>query len=193
MPGPPGAHDRAGWALRVGYFRRKAESGIIGAVDPQDFGRLFDEYAEPLFAFLVYRTGSRVLAEDLVSDTFERALHSRRRFDRRKGSEKNWIYAIALNLYRDHARRQGVEQRALERVASDGRGAGEDDNLTAVERSDELQRALERLGDDEREALALRFGADLTLREAAHVLGQKEDAVAKRVQRALAKLREDLG
>jgi RNA polymerase sigma-70 factor, ECF subfamily len=157
-----------------------------------DFERIFNENAQGLFAFLVYRTGSRTLAEDLVADTFERALRSRRRFDRRKGSEKSWIYTIAVNLYRDQARRDAVERRALERVGSDRRGAFEDQNLAAVERSDELNSALERLGAEERETLALRFGADLTVREVARVLGKKEDAVGKRIQRALEKLRDDL-
>jgi DNA-directed RNA polymerase specialized sigma24 family protein len=66
------------------------------------FERLFEAQAEPLFAFLVYRTGDRQLAEDLVADTFERVLRARARFDPRRGSEKNWVYAIALNLVRVH-------------------------------------------------------------------------------------------
>ena len=62
-----------------------------------EFERLYAEHAQPLFGFLVYRTGDRALAEDLVADTFERALRARRRFDRRRGSQKTWLYAIALN------------------------------------------------------------------------------------------------
>ena len=40
----------------------------------RDFERLFAEHAAPLFGFLVYRTGDRALAEDLLADAFERAL-----------------------------------------------------------------------------------------------------------------------
>lgn len=158
----------------------------------EDFGRLFDEYAEPLFAFLVYRTGNRALAEDLVADTFERVLRSRNRFNPRKGSEKSWIYTIALNLHRDQARRQGVEQRALEQVAADGGRSVEVTGIATIDDSQGLQLALARLSDSEREVIALRFGADLTVREMARVLGQKEDAVQKRIQRTLTKLREEL-
>jgi RNA polymerase sigma-70 factor (ECF subfamily) len=158
-----------------------------------DFNRLFDEHADGLFAFLVYRTGNRPLAEDLVAETFERALTARRRFDPRKGSEKTWVYAIALNLLRDHGRRKTVEQRALERVSTEGRAVSGDSALTALEQSDELHRALARLGEQEREAVALRFGADLTLRQIARALGEREDAIRKRISRALVKLREELG
>lgn len=57
----------------------------------RDLERLFDEHAQPLFGFLAYRTADRALAEDLVADTFERALRARRGFDRRKASEKTWV------------------------------------------------------------------------------------------------------
>src|SRR6476620_12317984 len=80
------------------------------------FERLYAEHAQALYGFLSYRTGERLLAEDLLADTFERALRGRRRFDRRKASEKTWLYTIALNCLRDHVRRRGAESRALERV-----------------------------------------------------------------------------
>ena len=70
------------------------------------FERLFEEHAGRLFSFLVYRTGNRALAEDLLSETFERVMRSRQRFDPRRGSERRWLYTIALNLLRDQARRQ---------------------------------------------------------------------------------------
>ena len=81
-----------------------------------EFERLYEAEAQGLFGFLAYRTGDRALAEDLLADTFERALRARRGFDRRRGSAKTWLYAIALNLLRDHARRAAAEGRALERA-----------------------------------------------------------------------------
>src|SRR5215218_7950006 len=76
-----------------------------------DFDRLYRREAQALYGFLAYRTGDRALAEDLLADTFERALRSRRRYDRRRGSAKTWLYAIALNLLRDHARRAAAPRR----------------------------------------------------------------------------------
>jgi RNA polymerase sigma factor (sigma-70 family) len=161
-----------------------------------DFERLYSEHAEPLFAYLAYRTGDRTRAEDLLADTFERVLRARRRFDRRRGSEKTWIYSIALNLLRDDARRRAAEGRAVERTgsdlaagASDERGAPE---LEGVEDRDAVARALARLSDEEREAIALRFGGDLTVPEIAKVTGERLTTVEGRVYRALGKLRDDL-
>lgn len=156
-----------------------------------DFDRLYTAEAQGLFGFLAYRTGDRSLAEDLLADTFERALRSRRRFDRRRGSEKAWLYAIALNLLRDHARRAAAEGRAVERATAGG--ATEGPGLEAVEHRDELQRALAGLSAEEREAIALRFGADLTVPEIAATLGEPLTTVEGRVYRALRKLRDELG
>jgi RNA polymerase sigma factor (sigma-70 family) len=156
-----------------------------------DFERLYEREAQGLFGFLAYRTGDRALAEDLLADTFERALRSRGKFDRRRGSEKTWLYAIALNLLRDHARRAAAEGRAVERVAH-GAAPPVPADLDAIEHRDAVQRALQGLSEEEREAIALRFGADLTVPEMAHLLGEPLTTVEGRVYRALRKLRERL-
>jgi RNA polymerase sigma factor (sigma-70 family) len=156
------------------------------------FERLFEQHAERLFSFLAYRTGNRALAEDLLSETFERVLRSHHRFDPRRGSERRWLYTIALNLLRDHARRRTHEERALQHVGAGTPPPQTDPGLAAVEDRDELHRALSVLSDDEREAIALRFGADLKLRDIARVLGDGESAVEGRIYRALAKLHDEL-
>jgi RNA polymerase sigma factor (sigma-70 family) len=153
-----------------------------------EFERLYAAEAQGLFAFLAYRTGDRALAEDLLADAFERALRSRGRFNPRRGSQKTWLYAIALNLLRDHARRAAAEGRALGRVDQ----PSAPDELEGVERREALNRALGGLSAEEREAIALRFGADLSVPEMARVLGEPLTTVEGRVYRALRKLRERL-
>lgn len=155
-----------------------------------DFERLFEAEAQAVFGFLAYRTGDRALAEDLLADTFERALRARGRFDRRRGSERTWLYAIALNLLRDHARRAAAEARAVERVSA--AGPHDDRRMDAVEHRDTLERAMRALNEEEREAVALRFGADLTVPEMAKLLGLPLTTVEGRVYRALRKLRSGM-
>ena len=153
----------------------------------KDFERLYADEAPRLFAFLTYRTGDRALAEDLLADAFERALRARRRYDPKRGGARTWLYSIALNLLRDHVRRAAAEGRALERAAA-GVGAGSD-ALAAVADRDAVQRALGTLPPDEREAIALRFGAELSVPEIAQVLGVPLTTAEGRVYRALRKLR----
>ncbi|HEV3070421.1 MAG TPA: sigma-70 family RNA polymerase sigma factor [Solirubrobacteraceae bacterium] len=180
--------------------------GVLMRMQRDDaFERLYAEHAQALFSFLRYRTGDRALAEDLLADTCERALRARSRFDRRRASEKTWLYAIALNCLNDHVRRRATEGRALERMVAGTRpGAGPGGGLTDHEEVDEIaehdlhevadrdliNRSLAALSGEEREAIALRFGADLTVPEIAKVTGEPLTTVEGRVYRALRKLRE---
>ena len=155
------------------------------------FERLYAEHAEALLGFLIYRTADRPLAEDLLADTFERAIRARKRFNRSKASEKTWLYTIALNCLRDHRRRAGAEQRAVERAAAGGEAIGPDP-LEAVGERDRVNRALQALSEAERDAVALRYGADLTVPEIAELTGLPQSTARGRVYGALAKLRDEL-
>jgi RNA polymerase sigma-70 factor (ECF subfamily) len=82
--------------------------------------------------------------------------------------------------------------RALERAGA-SRGDSPDGSIfERVEARDALSRALVTLSEEEREAVALRYGADLTLPEIAKLAGEKLTTVEGRVYRALRKLREEL-
>ena len=149
----------------------------MGSMRADRFERLYQEHAQPLLAFLVYRTGSRPLAEDILADTFERVLRRRAPFDPRRGSEKTWLYSIAINVLRDQARRGAAETRAVERAVAVAAGETHG-GFDAVE---------------ERDAVALRYGADLTVPEIAKLTGEKLTTVEGRVYRALRKLRAEIG
>lgn len=157
-----------------------------------DVERLYAEHAQQLFGFLVYRTGDRALAEDLLADTFEAAFKARRGFDRRRASERTWLYAIALNRLRDHARHRSAGARALERAVAGESSSAFATETDHVELRDALMRALATLGDSEREAVALRFGAGLTLEQIARAIGVPRTTVEARLYRALRKLRSEL-
>lgn len=156
-----------------------------------EFERLYEEHAPGLLAFLAYRTGERALAEDLLADTFERVLRARRRFDPRRASAKTWVYSIALNVLRDQVRRRDAEGRALGRAHA-GVPLEGPSSIDRIAGRDELTRALAELSEEEREALALRYGADLTLPEIAKLSGEKLTTVEGRVYRGLRKLRDML-
>ena len=60
----------------------------------EDFERLYEEHADPLFGFLVYRTGDRTLAEDVLADTFERVLRARSSAALRRARSRRQLRAI---------------------------------------------------------------------------------------------------
>jgi RNA polymerase sigma-70 factor, ECF subfamily len=182
-----------------------ADTGNVGETQNDVFERLYTEHAQALFAFLRYRTDDSALAEDLLADTYERVLRARRRFDPRKASEKTWLYTIALNCLTDHARRRATESRTLELIAASpspgsiGESWGIDEtDLTdeiadrEVHDRDLLSRSLALLRGPERQAIALHFGADLSIAEIAKLTDQPFTTIEGRVYRALRKLRAAL-
>jgi RNA polymerase sigma-70 factor (ECF subfamily) len=152
-----------------------------------DFARFYEEHVWSVYAFLAYRVRSREAAEDLTQATFERALRAWSRFDRRKGSERAWLFAIATNLLIDHHR--GGRRQALEPFDERSEAAvpGPAERFAA---SPELEQALSQLSNREREVLALRYGADLSGQEVADLLGMTLANVQQIASRSLRKLRQ---
>ena len=79
------------------------------------FAATAEEHLDDVYAYLVYLTRDRSLAEDLAADTFEKALRLWRRFDPRRASARTWLCQIArttaLDWFRSEERRQRREQR----------------------------------------------------------------------------------
>jgi RNA polymerase sigma-70 factor, ECF subfamily len=153
------------------------------------FERMYVEHRDGLFAFLVYRTGNRALAEDLLGDVFERALRAHARFDPERGSQTTWLYAIALNRLRDHHRRANVKRSALERFVVGERVGIEPPDKGVADR-DRVGQLLAILSQQDREIVVLRFGADLTASQIAKVTNQRPATVEGRLYRALRRLRD---
>src|SRR5215217_8118098 len=80
------------------------------------FAATAEQHLDDVYAYLVYLTRDRSLAEDLAADTFEKALRLWQRFDPRRASARTWLCQIArttaLDWLRSEERRQRREQRA---------------------------------------------------------------------------------
>jgi RNA polymerase sigma factor (sigma-70 family) len=162
---------------------------VVSPKPESAFASVAEEYLDDVFDYLLYLTGNRTVAEDLVADTFERALRRWRQFDPRRGTAKAWLATIARSIALDHfrseerrRRREGTyalrESVPVEREVF-GRGF-----------SPALEAALQGLSAGEREVVALRVLLDLDGESAARLLGISPTACSTRLSRALGKLEE---
>lgn len=138
-----------------------------------------------VYAYAAYRVGPGADAEDIVSDTVERAIRYRNTFDERRGSPTAWLVGIASRVIADHLK-------ARSRTDLYGLDPPEHymDELTT--RSDlriDLIQGLTTLDDRGRELVALRYGADLTSKEIGRILDLKPGAVDVALHRTLSRLR----
>ncbi len=138
-----------------------------------------------MYAYIAYRIGDGPDAEDLTSETFERALRYRRSFDARKGEPLAWLIGIARRCV--DGRPPSLEVLSEHLEASDPRDL-EDDALRRIA----LSSAVVQLEERDRELIALRYGADLTARQIAELQGAKTNAIEVALHRALARLRVHL-
>ena len=64
---------------------------------------IYQEHKQELYSYLLCLTHDSVLAEDLLQETFVRAISSMERF-RRESSVRTWLYSIARHLWMKHLR-----------------------------------------------------------------------------------------
>jgi RNA polymerase sigma-70 factor (ECF subfamily) len=170
---------------------REMETERIAAAqkNPEAFSDLYRAYVRPMFRFLYNRVGSADEAQELTSSVFLAAVESLPRY-RHRGKFAAWLFSIARRKVSDYYRRR--QPFPLEEIRH---LPGEDDVAAQVSRRDEILRMKERiaaLDEDEREWIHLHFAAELTYAEMAALLGKKEEAVKKAMQRLLSRLHDSL-
>jgi RNA polymerase sigma factor (sigma-70 family) len=152
-------------------------------------GDLFAD-ARPLirrvYAYIAYRIGDGPDAEDVTSETFERALRYRESFDPRRGDPAAWLIGIARRCIVDAA----MQRREVATGDLPDRGVESHDD--ASHRRLELAGAVAQLDERDRDLVALRYGADLTARQIGELLDMKTNAVEVALHRALVRLRREL-
>lgn len=155
--------------------------------DLRAFGELYLLYAQPIFRYLFSRIGSFPEAEDATAQTFLVALE---RFPsyRHDGFFASWLFAIARNKAMDYFRKQHKEI-SLDEVELIPEDANPLQQMIQTERTAALSKLIKALPEDEQELIRLRYVAELSFAEIGHLLGQKEDAVKKRLYRLLERLR----
>lgn len=140
-----------------------------------------DELLRRVYAYVAYRVANRTEAEDITSETFERAVRYRHTFDGRKGEPIAWILGIARNCVSEALLRPSTEQ-----LADEPASLGELESTVATRLL--LAEALATLSSSDRDLIALRYGADLSGREIARQLDMRLNAVEVALTRARARL-----
>lgn len=180
--------NQVGMSERVQYdeYLIQAAQG-----DLQAFGYVYDGFVKKLYDYAFFRTKDKQIAEDIVSDTFIKALEHITSFDSKKGTAASWLYRIARNTLVDHYRaRQKTASLPEEYDVVDT-----SDLKVSIENKDMLHKvegALQKLSEKEREIIILRVWDELSYKEIAEVLGKSESSLKMAASRALKSLRKEL-
>ena len=157
------------------------------------FGLIFDHYHDSIYRFIASRVQRPSDAEDLTQLVFVKALEALPRYESRGVPFGGWLFRLARNAVIDHVRTRH-EHSELDALIESAHGdAGPDEIAVIRQELDAVGAALAGLTDEQKEAIALRFFAGLSAREAAEAMGKQEGTVRGLQFRAIAAMRRQLG
>jgi RNA polymerase sigma-70 factor (ECF subfamily) len=164
--------------------------------DTQAWGDLYREYAPAIFRFCRRAMPTREDAEDATMEIFMKLRDKLIQYDQSR-SFTAWLYKVAANHCWDMLRRRRVRQdKETEDVTEIPLEAPEPNQLEKLieERtSEEVRRALDKLGLRARMALVMRYYSDMSYDEIADALGVRRAFVGVVLLRARHELRQALG
>jgi len=158
--------------------------------DRAAFAPLYERYVDQIFAYAYTLTKDKEQAEDVTAATFAKAIEELPRFQWRGVPYSAWLYRVAGNLVTRERRRPGWIE--LEpHMATDATDPS--DVAERMDRDSEIRGAVAALPADQRQAVVMRFGGELSCREIGEIMGRSEGAVKLLSFRALTTLRRRLG
>jgi RNA polymerase sigma-70 factor, ECF subfamily len=150
-----------------------------------EFDEFYETHFDSVARALTLAGGDRELAYDATQEAFARALRQWRKV-REMARPDGWVYVVAMNQMRDHWRR--TERRR-------GRASQPDfvaDNVSAVVTRVSVRDAIATLPPRQREAVVLRYLADLPLTDVADAMGCAVGTVKATLHQAMASMRIEL-
>ncbi len=144
------------------------------------FAELVRRYAPRLQAFLQRRTHDLHEAEDLVQDTFAKAYANLGRYDQ-SWRFSTWLFTIALRAAVSHHRRKRPEC-----IRADLEAPACDEAVERNEQRESLWGLAAQLPPAQHQALWLRYGEDMSVKDIARVMGKSQVCVKVLLYRARA-------
>lgn len=179
-----------------GRKRAEADPRLIerARTDRAAFGELYDFYLQRVYAFCWSYSTTREQAEDLTSQTFERALAAIARYEVRGVPFSSWLLRIAANLARDRAERSGREVQVhngeededpFERQSNQEADPSPETIVARWERAAWLRMLVSALPEDQRRTVELRYWQELPWDQVGVAMNRSEDAAKQLMRRAL--------
>jgi RNA polymerase sigma-70 factor (ECF subfamily) len=168
----------------------------IGAGDQKAFGTLYDRYKTLVFSLAVKIAGNHETAEDITLDVFTQIWEHADKYHPKKGSVRVWVASITRYRSIDTLRRRNIRlylhhpswsDIQLEALPSN---ENPDDALQSAEIRRKVSNSINRLPEDQQEALAMAYYKGYTHRQIAEALNEPLGTIKTRIRLGLQKLRQ---
>ena len=168
---------------------------------PDAFAQLYDHYYPKIFGYILRRTASLEIAQDITSETFLKALGKLWQFRWRSVSFSSWLYKIASNeinqYYRRAEYRKSISMEELEEQGFELRSPHDPESelMEAQEKLKQhqdfldIQARIVQLPAKYQEVITLRFFEKKQIKQIAEILGKREGTIKSLLHRAVERLR----
>lgn len=171
----------------------KDEMKLIDAAktSAEAFGRLYEMYFDKLYGYVFYMTGNHFKTEDVVSDTFEKALLNIHKYEHRGYTFGAWLFRIARNLVIDQSKKIQNNTSSLDGLQEiiEADNNTEDRAVLDIQK-EQLKTLLKTLKEEQLECVVLRYIEGYSVRETCEITSRTEDSVKSLCKRALQNLKE---
>ncbi|HMI51803.1 MAG TPA: sigma-70 family RNA polymerase sigma factor [Candidatus Saccharimonadales bacterium] len=163
--------------------------------DAEAWGHLYREYAPAIFRFCRRALPTREDAEDATMEVFMKLKDKLGQYDQSR-SFSAWLYKVSANHCWDTLRRRKIRQdketEDVETMPLEHPDPSQLDRLIEQRTSEEVRKALDKLGARARMALVMRYYSDMSYDEIADALGVRRAFVGVVLLRARHELRQAL-
>lgn len=169
-----------------------SDAAIVARVlrgDAEAFRELVDRYRDQYARYALHMLGNREDAEEALQDAFTRAYRALPRCEdpERFGA---WLFRILVNRCRTAGTRRGRRARTFVADEAALLGASEEHPEDRAAWREEIDRALQRLRPEQREAFLLKYVEEMGYDEMSQLTGVGVSALKMRVMRACERLRD---
>ncbi len=160
-----------------------------------EFTELYKTHLRDVYSYAYYRVGNHHDAEDLTEQTFLQAYRHFERAQRESNGRplRPWLIRIAhnlaANLYRDRSRKPASPIDDSTPLAAPHTT---EQLVEGREQAKHVLQGVQRLPEDRREALIMRFALGMDNREIARALGRSDGATKVLIHRAIRQLQQSV-
>lgn len=149
---------------------------------------LIGNYYQAVFAYFYKNTSKYHQSKDLTQEVFIKMVSGISRY-KPKASFKSWLFTIASNHLKNYYRLLSRHPEYLE-ISEDIPTS--ETIVPEIEIKSDMEKALDHLPPEQKEAVILRFYNDFTIKEISKITGTMETTVKARIRYALEKLKKEL-
>jgi RNA polymerase sigma-70 factor (ECF subfamily) len=165
--------------------------------DQEAFSRLYEEYFDKIYRYIVIKIGDTLEAEDITQQVFVNALQSISSFKWQGIPFSAWLYRIAHNQVVDHLRKKTKRpatygDEPIDIISGDRKDMDPQKITEHNLRIEQVMVATKELTEAQREVISLRFTSDMSTAEVARIMGKSEGAIKALQHSAILALRKVL-